>query len=328
VIFNHRTVDNRPILAKHELFNGIAYHDETVEAALHDIKADHDAGFFRLTKTWSSGPSPYPSYNDAMVFRYYGTAAYNSFNSINYINFLRAVDAPNGIPIGRFAQLSLGLLGQPLVETFACEKYVLTSDPALLQRSGPYVFLRSYGSKTLLRNPAGLPFGLVYNDVLDENVFKALSVEARRDALLHVAVAKRVDRSPWSGPWVDPGELQTLLHNTNIYAAIEQRLRSATNLREFNETHFETTYETPKPGIVVFQTPFDSGWRASVDGHHAESCKIDIGLLGVVVPAGAHSLAMSYRPPLLISGIIVTSISIIIFIIALRRLLTKTPKAA
>ncbi len=56
-------------------------------------RAGADEKFYRITKLRPSGPSVWPSLNDAMVFGYYGTSSYSSFNNINYTNFLTAVDA-------------------------------------------------------------------------------------------------------------------------------------------------------------------------------------------------------------------------------------------
>ncbi|PYL51941.1 MAG: hypothetical protein DMF33_09210, partial [Verrucomicrobia bacterium] len=123
VHFDRITV-NRPTVTKQELNEHVGFNDETVDA-IRDIKAS-DSSFFRITKTWGSGPATRPSYNDAMVFNYYGTLSYSSFNSLNYIKFLLAVDAVSSVDIATEAQWTPGLVGQPLLATFACEKYVLT----------------------------------------------------------------------------------------------------------------------------------------------------------------------------------------------------------
>jgi uncharacterized membrane protein YfhO len=109
--FNRITVSNRSIVSKQELNERVGYNDETVDA-VRDIKSN-DQSFFRITKTWGSGPSNWLSLNDAMVFGYYGTSSYSSFNNLNYINFLMAVDAmPRNSERG--TRFSKGLLGHPI----------------------------------------------------------------------------------------------------------------------------------------------------------------------------------------------------------------------
>src|SRR5262249_3696907 len=107
---------NRPTVTKQELSERVGFNDETTDV-IRDIKAS-DKSFFRITKTWGSGLATHPSYNDAMVFNYYGTMSYSSFNNLNYIKFLLAVDAISRINISIDATWSPGLVGHPLLSTF------------------------------------------------------------------------------------------------------------------------------------------------------------------------------------------------------------------
>ena len=91
VQFDRITVSNRETVKKEELSARVGYNDETIDA-LRDIAASDDTKFFRIRKLRSSGPSIWPTLNDAMVFGYHGTSSYSSFNNINYINFLTAVN--------------------------------------------------------------------------------------------------------------------------------------------------------------------------------------------------------------------------------------------
>src|SRR5712691_3023569 len=148
---DHITVAERPTVAKAELKEGHGYNDRTLEA-VRDIKAN-DASFFRVTKTWASSPISsgidqasnifYDDQNDALVFGYYGTSSYSSFNNLNYIKFLLAIGA---IPVGSFEEetrWAKGLQDRPLLLTFACEKYVLTRNPARFHA------LQEYDYKTI-----------------------------------------------------------------------------------------------------------------------------------------------------------------------------------
>ncbi len=77
-----------------------------------------------------------------MVFGYYGTSAYNSFNNVNYTNFLVAVGAmPSGAEHN--TRWAIGLLNDPILSTFACEKYALVDDPVLYQTILQYEFVQA-----------------------------------------------------------------------------------------------------------------------------------------------------------------------------------------
>ena len=64
--------------------------------------------------------------------------------------------------------------------------------------------------------------------------------------------------------------------------------RSSFRLRLFNENRIAGEMQCNKPGVLVFQMPFDRGWRASVDHARTETLKADVGLLGIKLNEGRH----------------------------------------
>ncbi len=49
-------------------------------------------------------------------------------------------------------------------------------------------------------------------------------------------------------------------------------------------------------GLLVVSDNFFPGWRAAVDGKGTDILKVNTALRGVIVPAGAHTVTMNYRP--------------------------------
>src|SRR5436309_3775233 len=204
VIHFDRITVNRPTVTKQELNERVGFNDETVDA-IREIKASDNA-FFRITKTWGSGPATRPSYNDAMVFGYYGTLSYSSFNSLNYIKFLLAVDAISSANIAEDAQWSQGLVGHPLLSTFACEKYVITTNPVVFETADYYEFVSRFGNIYLFRNQLFLPFGLIFRHYIPEDMFLQLPSGAKPQALLHAVVVSEqnaADKPELSQPTLD-----------------------------------------------------------------------------------------------------------------------------
>lgn len=50
------------------------------------------------------------------------------------------------------------------------------------------------------------------------------------------------------------------------------------------------------PGVLVYGGAMYPGWQATIDGVAAPVVEVDGGLRGVAVPAGAHTVALSFRP--------------------------------
>jgi Bacterial membrane protein YfhO len=317
VHFDRITV-NRPTVTKQELRERVGFNDETVDA-IRDIKAG-DNSFFRITKTWGSGPATRPSYNDAMVFNYNGTMSYSSFNNLNYIKFLLAVDAISGSNISEDAQWSPGLIGHPLLSTFACEKYALTKNPVPFETAEQFEFIRRHGSSYLFRNKVYLPFGLVFDRYIPEDVFLHLPSSAKPEALLHGVILSDEDAAHHPElSRVAFDELMQQLSANSLLDLLAERRATAMNMHAFGQTRIQGTIPVKQNGIVVFQTPFDAGWHAFSDGRATPTLKVNGGLLGVALKDGEHRIELHYQPPLLYAGAAVSVLSCAVLLFSLWR---------
>ena len=318
VVHLDRITVNRPTVTKQELSERVGFNDETVDAIRY-LKAS-DNSFFRITKTWDSGPSTRPSYNDAMVFNYHGTMSYSSFNNLNYIKFLLAVDAISSVDISTDAQWSPGLVGHPLLSTFACEKYALTKNPVPFEMAEQFEFIRRCGSIYLFRNKMYLPFGLVFDRYIPEDVFVHLPSSAKPEALLHGVVLSEQDAARQSElSRIALDELMQQLSTASLPDLLVERRATAMNMYSFRQTRIEGTIRVNQNGIVVFQAPFDAGWHALSDGRAIPTLKVDCGLLGVALKDGEHRIELRYQPPLLYAGAAVSVLSWAVLLFGLWR---------
>ncbi|MEI7889369.1 MAG: YfhO family protein [Actinomycetes bacterium] len=81
-------------------------------------------------------------------------------------------------------------------------------------------------------------------------------------------------------------------------ARVEDAKNSAVSIRALMQ----------RSGLVVLNEQFAPGWSVSVDGKPARALKVNVVMRGVVVPAGAHRVVWSYRPPGLTAGIVLSVI--------------------
>jgi uncharacterized membrane protein YfhO len=69
-------------------------------------------------------------------------------------------------------------------------------------------------------------------------------------------------------------------------------------------------------GEMIFATfPYDEGWTVYVDGKAADTVKLAGGFLGVKCEPGDHKVVFSYTPTGLKEGIIISGISIVLYIV-------------
>ncbi|HXG58331.1 MAG TPA: YfhO family protein [Thermoanaerobaculia bacterium] len=75
-------------------------------------------------------------------------------------------------------------------------------------------------------------------------------------------------------------------------------------------------------GLVVLHDTYAPGWRATVDGREAKIHPVNILSRGVVVPAGSHVVEMTFLPPGLPAGAVIsgaTLVALVIFAFSARR---------
>jgi len=67
----------------------------------------------------------------------------------------------------------------------------------------------------------------------------------------------------------------------------------------------------PRPGLVVLDDTWAPGWTVAVDGRPARALRTDAVLRAVVVPAGTHEVAWSYRVPGLSLGAALSALGLL-----------------
>ena len=110
--FSWQTVNDRPVVTAAEFEAKTGYNDYSNDAVAW-IK-QKNPGFYRIEKTYSSGPAMHRSINDAKVQGYFGTTSYHSFNQLNYIRFLDALEVIDGKNEGATRWAS-GIVKNPLL---------------------------------------------------------------------------------------------------------------------------------------------------------------------------------------------------------------------
>ncbi|MEP7015996.1 MAG: YfhO family protein [Verrucomicrobiota bacterium] len=310
VYFDGITVSNHPTVTKQQLRERVGYNDKTVDV-IRELQAN-DRPFYRIRKVWPSTPSVLISYNDAMVFGYYGTSSYSSFNSLNYIKFLMAVDAISKDHDVSETIWCRGLIAHPLLSTFACEKYVLTKQPEPFKAADYYEFVRSYGNIYLFRNQLFLPFGLAFHQYISEDTFLQLPSDwAKPLALMHSVVLSDKNVANGRGlSHLSGEELKRRMIETALPDIVASRRATAFTIRSFSQTRITGTARTDGKSILVLQMPFDPGWHAHVDGRVASTFRVDVGLLGIALEGGEHDVRLHYRPPLLYAGATLSLLSL------------------
>ncbi len=307
VRFDFVTVSDRDKITARELQQRVGYNDDTVDA-VRDIKGS-DPSFFRVTKLQAAYPVSY-GFNDAMVFGYYGTAAYSSFNNRAYIDFLLGVGA---IPEKSEADTRWcpGVTNDPLLSILMGEKYALVEDAALLRDSTLYEFVRHYQHQYLFRNVAWVPLGLIFDRYIPEDAFLKLPARKKSSALLRAITLKRDQAEQLNLPELPLADAENEITDGSINEVVLSLRNSAFELTSFRPSEIVGKVHLARKAVMVVQTPFDEGWRAFEDGRAVTVLPVDIGLLGVALDSGEHRVILHYQNRFLSIGAIITVASLL-----------------
>jgi len=85
---------------------------------------------------------------------------------------------------------------------------------------------------------------------------------------------------------------------TGLSAAREGEA-GAVRVIDYRPDSLRLSVRTPQAAFLVLAENFYPGWRARVDGVPVEIVRADIAFRGLVVPAGAHEVAMRFQPVIL-----------------------------
>lgn len=93
---------------------------------------------------------------------------------------------------------------------------------------------------------------------------------------------------------------------------MEKTMASVYNVKEYTDTYVSGTVSAESDGILYTSIPYFAGTKMYVDGEKADIVKIGGALCGVRVTAGEHEVTFTYFPYGLKTGIIISSLGIII----------------
>lgn len=88
-----------------------------------------------------------------------------------------------------------------------------------------------------------------------------------------------------------------VLDEEALAAACEELRPAAPAVASWADGAIQLETSAQTEGLVVLTVPYDDNWRAEVDGAPAEIQKVAGALLAVELPAGSHTLRLTYTQP-------------------------------
>lgn len=103
---------------------------------------------------------------------------------------------------------------------------------------------------------------------------------------------------------------------------------SMLDVTDYGDSCLKGTIDVQEDGVFVTSVPYEAGWKLKIDGHTREINELIGGAwISTSLSAGEHQIELSFRPPGLIAGLLITLASIGLLIAAewwrRRRMLRK-----
>ena len=87
-----------------------------------------------------------------------------------------------------------------------------------------------------------------------------------------------------------------------------------TELKKVTSSHLEGSFNASDGKLLFLTIPYSSGWTIKIDGEKVPVYQVLDTFMAVDAPEGPHTLELQYMPVGLIPGIIITILSIAVFL--------------
>jgi uncharacterized membrane protein YfhO len=301
---------------------GVTYgYDDRSMSVINKIKKYDNTNFYRIYKDFDSvyDDNKIPSNNDAMVQKYYGLKNYSSINNGNYVKFLQELgvfvacipdimsNRRDGIEpkdiVGPSLNYINGIDDKYLLLDYLGVKYYLHKIGSVDDIPEQMVYEHTDGDIAVYINPKAYPLAFVKNKYMNYEKFIKMSYDERINALSDYTIINNNQEV------LSLNKAKQIFRNNNIC-----------KLDKFSDDYLVFYIDAPNEWqYISFSIPYDSGWKAYLDGKDVASSKINISLLGIKVPRGSHKLELHYVPNGLKEGIVVSILGLAIVAFWLRK---------
>ncbi len=98
-----------------------------------------------------------------------------------------------------------------------------------------------------------------------------------------------------------------------VYKILSKNMLAVT---DFSDNHIEGTVTADESGVLVTSIPYDKGWSLKVDGMRRNINELTgDAWISVPLEEGEHHISLTFRPPGILAGLIITIISILLLAI-------------
>ncbi len=303
---SNKTVNERIALKSMELKQKTGYNDYTVEA-INYIKS-HDNSFYRINKSYTSDVGLYTPFNDAKVQNFRGGMSYASFNQLQYVGFFQetgAISKGNEID----TRWCIGYVDRPLLQVLCNVKYTLNKGPISFINRVITDSITHFDDVTLRKMKYYIPLGSTYNAYMRKSNFDKL-VNTGKDIALLKCIIIDSTQIPLFAKYkeLQPSDIPQNYNPEMLQQDINACKTDTLKITSQSESEFKGTVSLDEQKIMFFAIPNDEGWRVNIDGKEQRPINVSMGMMGMILEKGNHTIDLFYVRPFVKSGFIISLI--------------------
>ena len=161
-----------------------------------------------------------------------------------------------------------------------------------------------------MEETAACPIGFKVNHYITEQKLKEIPAENRAIALMQASVVSDSDTS--SLIYID--EIKTIDFDISISDLVTRAQSNSVSNFMKDGNGFTCSSDFKEDSTVYFSVPYDSGWSATIDGQNSKIIESG-GMMLLNIPAGSHEIEFNYTTPGYNIGLLISAISLLVFII-------------
>lgn len=254
--------------------------------------------FCRVEKDYSAGTRAM----DSLLQGYRGISTYNSVMNKNISEFVDTCYPEMHYP-NEDHYVFWKNADDNWFASFTGIRYLISRNPDL--DSSKYRFVKKFTNLYLYENVLETDMARFYDTAISENSLKELCTAETRQELLDSAIA--VDGGE------DIQEVSDLRKQEKSSAELGSSSVTLDNTE--NDSRITGSIQAAEDGYVLFMIPFEKGWSLKLNGEKTELFRGDLGFLACQAEKGNYEIELTFHPPLLREGIIVSILFWMIYVI-------------
>lgn len=164
-----------------------------------------------------------------------------------------------------------------------------------------------------------IPMGFCYDSYVSETDYEVCPKSDRSKLMLKAMMLSenQIEKYGFTQDKLENSHSFTYTKN-EYFKDCQARKSESCNEFEYTQTGFRASIDRTGKNentLVFFSVPYEQGWSAKVNGKDVDVEKVNVGFMAVEVPADQTSeIIFTYKTPGLSAGIVITGMSIVIFI--------------